>query len=136
MCTDELPTLEELLILEYTDKGTRHRVRIIDEASHRWRDITNLISNDVNVTNKFKEKCGGDPNECLRQTFIDYFINKKPQWYTQDWNGLIELLDDIDLEPLAEKVKHALSLESGGQHHEVSESSFVLAYSTCSKHLY
>ena len=70
---------------------------------------------------KLEHKYRGDPNECLKQTFNDYFINKKPLGYTQDWNGLIELLDDIDLEPLAEKVKHALSLESGGQHHKMSK---------------
>ena len=28
---------------------------------------------------------------------------------SQDWNGLIELLDDAELETLAENVKHALS---------------------------
>ena len=105
---DELPTLDELLILKYTEEGKRHKVRIIKEASHKWKDIANLISGDVNVTNILKEKCGGDPNECLKQTFIDYFINKKPQKYTQNWNGLIELLDDVDLETLAEKIKDAL----------------------------
>ena len=107
--TDELPALEELLILKYTDEGKRHKLRIVEEASHKWKDIASLISGDTNVTNKLKEKCSGDPNECLKQTFIDYFINKKPQGYTQDWNGLIELLDDINLQTLTEKVQHALS---------------------------
>ena len=106
--TDELPTLDELLILKYTDKEKQHKLRIIKEASHKWKDIANLICDDVNVTNKLEDKYRGDPNECLKQTFIGYFINKKPQGYTQDWNGLIELLDDVDLETLAEKVKHAL----------------------------
>ena len=106
---DELPTLEELLIFKFTDEGKQHKLRITKEASHKWKDIANLISGDVNVTNILKEKCGGDPNECLKQTFIEYFINKKPQGYTQNWNGLIELLDDVDLQTLAEKVKHALS---------------------------
>ena len=103
---DELPTLDNLLILKYTDEGKRHKPRIINKASHKWKDIANLICCDVNIL--LKEKCYGDPNECLKQTFIDYFINKKPQGYTQDWNGLIELLDDVDLETFAEKVKHAL----------------------------
>ena len=102
--------LDELLILKYTDEGKRHKLRIIDEASHKWKDIANLICGDVNVTIKLEDKCRGDPNECLKRTFIDYFINKKPQGYTQDWNGLIELLDDVDLETLAEKVKYALLL--------------------------
>ena len=104
---DDLPTLDELLILKYTDKGTKHKVRIVNEASHKWKDIANLICSDTNVTTKLEDKYH-NPNECLKQTFIDYFINKKPQGYTQNWNGIIELLDDIDLQTLAEKVKHAL----------------------------
>ena len=108
-------------MLKYTKKGKRHKLRIIKEASHKWKDIANLISGDVNVTNIVKDKCGGDRNKCLKQTFIDYFIDKKPQGYTQDWKGLIELLEDVNLKSLAEEVKHALSLESGGQHHKVSE---------------
>ena len=107
LCTDELPTLDELLILKYTNEGKRHKIRIIKEASHKWKDIANLICGDVNVTITLEDKCRGDPNECLKRTFIDYFINKKPQGYTQDWNGLTELLDDVDLQTLAEKVKHA-----------------------------
>jgi predicted HAD superfamily hydrolase len=108
IATDELPTLEELKILKYTDEGKKHKVRIISEASHKWMDIADLICGDANAMTTLEQKRRGDPKECLRQTFIDYFINKKPQGYTQDWNGLIELLDDIELETLAENVKHAL----------------------------
>ena len=108
ICIDELPTLEELLILKYTDEGKRHKLRIIKDASHKWKDIANLICGDVNVTITLEDKCRGDPSECLKRTFIDYFINKEPQGYTQDWNGLIELLGDVDLETLAKKVKHAI----------------------------
>jgi hypothetical protein len=96
------------MILKYTDKGKKHRIRIINEASHKWKDIANLICGDVNVTAKLEDKHRGDTNECLKRTFVDYFINKKPQRYTHDWNGLIELLEDIDLEILAEDVKCAL----------------------------
>ena len=119
--TDERPTLDELLILKYTDEGKQYKLRIIREARYKWKDIADIICKDVNETNLLKEKCGGDPNECLKQVFNDYFINKKPQKYTQDWNGLIELLDDVNLKPLADEVKHALSLESDSRHHKMSE---------------
>ncbi len=96
------------MILKYTDKaGKKNRVRIINEASHKWKDIANLICGDINVTAILEDKHRSDPNECLKQTFIHYFINKKPRGYTHDWNGLIELLEDIDLETLAENVKCA-----------------------------
>ena len=108
MYADELPTLDELLILKYLDKGEKKKLRIVGEASHKWKDIANLICGDANVTSVLEQRYHSDPNECLKQTFISYFISKKPQRYTQDWNGLIELLDDVDLETLAENVKQAL----------------------------
>jgi hypothetical protein len=100
-----------LLILKYTDKGKKQRVRIISEACHKWKDIANLIcgATNTNITSVLEQKYRGDPSECLKQAFITGFINNKPQGYTQDWNGLIELLDDVDLETLAKNVNHALS---------------------------
>ena len=102
--------LDELLILKYKDKGEKRKLRIITDASHKWKNITNLICGDsINVTNTLEQKFHGDPEECLKQALVDNFICKKPRGYSQDWNGLIELLDDVDLETLAENVKYALS---------------------------
>ena len=108
MYADELPTLDELLILKYMDKRKKKKIRIISEASHKWKDIANLICGDANITSVLEQRCHSDPNECLKQTFISYFISKKPRGYSQDWTGLIELLDDVDLETLAENVQQAL----------------------------
>ena len=104
-----VPTLDELMILKYTDKGEKKKLRIISKASHKWKDIASLICDDANKTSILEQKYQNDPNECLRQVFIHNFINKKPHNYTQDWSGLIELLDDIDLETVAKEVEHALS---------------------------
>ena len=101
--------LSALLVLKYTDKGEKKKVRIINKASHKWKDIASLLSKDANVTSVLEQKCRGDPSECLKETFAEYFINKKPKDYSQDWDGMIELLDDVGLEALAEEVKHALS---------------------------
>ena len=102
--------LSALLILKYTDEeGEKKKIRIISEASHQWKDIANLLCSDANITSVLEQKWRGDPNECLKATFIDNFINKKPENYSQDWDGMIELLDDVGLEALAENVKHALS---------------------------
>lgn len=98
-----------MLILKYIDKGKKKKIRIITEARHKWRDIANLICGDTNITSVLEQTHHSDPSECLKQAFISYFIGKKPQGYTQDWNGLIELLDDVDLETLANNVKHAIS---------------------------
>ena len=106
--TDELPTINELIILKYTDKGEKKKVRIIEAAKHKWKDIASLISSDSHETSVLEDRHRGDPNECLKEAFIHSFIDKKPRDYSQDWNGLIELLDDIGLERLSKDVKHAL----------------------------
>lgn len=88
----------------------KKKVSIINEASHKWKDIASLICNDPNKIRAIDQQHQGNPNECLRQTLFDNFLNKKPQGYSHDWNGLIDLIDDVDLETLAENVKEVLSL--------------------------
>jgi hypothetical protein len=97
-----------LEVLKYTDKGVRKKVRIIDDACQKWKKITRLICDDANVLSVLEQRYHEDPEECLRQVLNEYFFSKKPQEYSQDWNGLIELLDDVKLESLAEDLKCAL----------------------------
>ena len=108
MYAGKVPTINELILLKYTEKGEVNRVRIISEASHKWRDITSLICDDPNKPSALEQRFQSNPNECLRQTLVENFINKQPQSYPQNWSGLIELLVDVDLETLAKKVEHAL----------------------------
>ena len=109
MYTDKLPAISELLILKYTNKGEQKKVRIINEARHKWRDIANLISSDANIVSVLQQTYRDDPSECLKQVFTDYFINKKPQGYSHNWNGVLELLDDVELKTLVENVASALN---------------------------
>ena len=102
------PTLDELMILKFTENGEMKKVRIIGGASHVWKNIASLISDDPNKVSTLELEHRGRPCDCLRQTLIDDFINKEPRKYSQDWSGLIELLDDVGLQALAESVKHAL----------------------------
>ena len=97
------------MVLKYSSDTGVERLRIISEASDKWREIASIICDDPNKISVLELKYRDDPSQCLRQAFIDGFINKKPKRYPQDWNGLIELLDDVGLQTLAEKVKHAIS---------------------------
>ena len=94
--------MDELTELNYnTDEGEKQKLQIITEASCKWKDVASLICDDDNEIHGLEQKNGSNPEECLRQIFIRNFINKKPQKYTQDWNGLIQLLDDVGLEMLS-----------------------------------
>ena len=103
-----MPTLKELTTLKYTEGGENKKVHIIKEASHKWKDIVSLISDDPNRISVLEHQHRGNVEDCLRQALIDDFINQKPEEYSHDWSGLIELLEDVNLTALAEKVKHTL----------------------------
>ena len=82
-------------------------VKIINSVSHRWWQITSLLSDDANKAEILSQKFNNDPQKCLEQLFKDCFIKNKPAVgrYSQDWDGLIELLEDIDEAVIAEKVR-------------------------------
>ena len=72
---DKLPTLDELLILKYMDKGEKKKLRIISEASHKWKNIANLICDGANVKQLYwKKRCHVVTlNECVEQALIELF---------------------------------------------------------------
>ena len=103
------------MMLKYIKEGEEKKIRIIKEASHKWKVIASLICDIPNKVKKLEEEHRGKHDDCLQQTLVDDFINKKPANYSHNWSGLIELLDNVDLEELAERVKHALL-----QYHTIS----------------
>ena len=104
-----MPTVSDLTVLKYTDeKEGIMRVEIIQDASHKWKDIAALILDGANRIDLLENRYH-NAIDCLRQTFIEGFIDNKPKRFSQDWNGLIELLNDVKLGTLAEKVHKALS---------------------------
>ena len=91
--------LSQLVVL----KRSGSEVCIIDSAKHKWKDITSLICDDPRKIAILEEQYG-DPSDCLRQILIECFIENKPREYSQDWNGLIEVLDDVGLQSLVEQI--------------------------------
>ena len=107
---EEKPTPQDLELLKYTkkDKQQKVRLKIIKRASHKWKDIAALICKDTNKIYKLEQMYHMDPVECLRQIFREDFIYRKPTRYSQSWDGIIELLNDVDQDELAEEVEHVI----------------------------
>ena len=104
----ESVTIKKLRALKYVNKdGKKANIDIIERASHKWRKITDLISGVPNKASTLQQECL-DPCQCLRQVLIDCFIDNAPEGYTQNWSGLIELLEDADSETLAREVECAI----------------------------
>ena len=86
-------------------------MKIIDGVCHKWKEITCLLSSDDNKVEKLSQHFSNDPSQCLRRLFVDCFINKKAASgrYSQDWIGIIQLLEDVDMETLAAEVREIVS---------------------------
>ena len=107
-CAEKLPTTGELTVLKYTEDGEEKRVRIIKEASHEWKGIVSLINSASNRVSVLEEKHRSNAKDCLRQILIEDFIDNAPKNYSHNWRGLIELLKDVNLTTLAERVERAV----------------------------
>ena len=97
-------TLSQLVVLKPRSGQSGSKLRIIDSAKHKWKEITSLICSDTNKISTL-EKQYNTLEDCLRQVLIECFIDNKPQNYSHDWNGLIEVLDDVGLEVLAKDIQ-------------------------------
>ena len=88
------------------------RTRIIDSVCHKWKTIATLLSKDKNTVEVLGQRYSNDLSQCVRQVFQDCFIANKPAFgrYSQDWNGIIELLKDIEEEVLAEEMMEWLQI--------------------------
>ena len=104
------PTLRELELLKYTKEGKKQKLKILDGIGHSWRKVANFLSDDPYRAGNLEQKYH-DPVDCLRQLFLENFINKKPASddYSQDWRGVIELLNDIDQNDLAEELDDVIN---------------------------
>ena len=104
------PTLRELELLKYTKEGKKQKLKILDRIGHSWRKVANFLSDDPHRADNLEQTYDNNV-DCLRQLFLENFIDKKPASddYSQDWKGIIELLNDIDLGDLAEVLEDVIN---------------------------
>ena len=105
-------TIGDLQVLKQCDKSEMaQRLRIIERTSHKWRMIADRLSDEPNKADTLWENCNNNSSQCLRQLFLDCFLNNKPaNNYSQDWSGIVELLEDIGEEQLASEVRDMVTL--------------------------
>ena len=89
--------------LKHASGSIHWKLPVIKRASYKWKDIARLIGCDIQRMKALEEQYG-DQDACLQRALIEYFIQSKPKHYSQDWNGLEELLNDVGLKSLAERI--------------------------------
>lgn len=106
-------SIGNLQLLKWCNKHSeKMRTSIIDRVCHKWKIIATLVSPKNNTIEVLGQRYSNDPHQCVRKVFQDYFISNKPAFgrYSQDWDGIIELLNDIEEEALSEEVRECLQM--------------------------
>lgn len=101
---NDRPTMEKLQLITY--KGGK-KLRIIQNAQEEWRKIGIELGISPAVLKGFATEGRGD----LEQQCYDVFskwLKSGSEKYKLTWQGLLELLEAVDLKPLAEDVVTAL----------------------------
>ena len=99
----------QLRKLEYVHKGQTVTIDIISKASHKWTRIADLITTEHNVVDNLRDEYRGKNEEAFRKLMVEHFVEKKPPRYSQDWSGLIDLLNDAGLGSIALDIEKAFT---------------------------
>ena len=93
-----------LALLKYTDlQGQSHQLRLKDELSTKWLPMGDLLG----ISPAQLNTVSGDPIECCRKVLGMWFQLGGGN-YAWSWEGLMELLKDLELNQALKDLKIAL----------------------------
>ena len=99
------PNMTNLTIFKWKNKdGEVKKFRLKSRVVHKWRDIGDIVTSYEQLEVWDKDK---DSNGCC-SAVLNHWLNHPPSQYPATWEGLIELLDDIELSNVAIELKVAL----------------------------
>ena len=100
--------LHHLTVLKWTDSdGQKHSLRLRNEMSSRWRDVGDLLEVESSHMEGMDTHHRGDVRLCCRNVLVDWMQMEEPS-YPTNWEGLLLLLEDLELNQMAKKLKIAL----------------------------
>lgn len=98
--------LSNLRLLKMTDRGGRHHeVRILEGVMNQWLEIGDLLEINDPTLSSFGEKTLRNPMECCRNVFQEWIKKGGTEKYPCTWNGVVQLLQDIQCNSLAMDMK-------------------------------
>ena len=101
-------TLKHLTLLKWRDcDGKNRSLRLRDEMSSKWRDVGDLLEIDSSRLDCIHAHRMGDVRLCCRDILLDW-LQMEDNSYPASWEGLLVLLEDLELNNVAKKLNEAL----------------------------
>ena len=103
-------SMKNLTLMKWTDsQGKQHKLRIVQNICPRWRQIGNLLNISDSLLESILSQYRGDLEECCYAVLRQWLDNGSPD-YPLTWEGLLELLNDVDCSQVADQLKDAQGL--------------------------
>ncbi len=99
-------------MLEWTDtdgQSQTQTLRVRDEMSVKWEEVGDLLELTPDRLQGIDSQRRGDVRLCCRDVLVDWIKNGSPR-YPLNWEGLLKLLEDLELSSTANTLKLALKI--------------------------
>ena len=90
------------------EAGEVQRLRIFQAVSEHWKDTAMLLGFKWSKMEEIERRSEGEAIRCCQLVFKDWIDGKYNSNYPKTWAGLYELIEDVELQELAERMKVAL----------------------------
>ena len=101
--------MSNLVLLKWTDsKNEKHRIQIISELSPKWSDISDLLGFSPALTQQIELNYHRVQDRCKEVMRLWLSSEEGAYRYPTTWEGLIELLEDIELSSLASDIQEVV----------------------------
>ena len=101
-------TLRTITLYKWTDEnGQPKSLRILDEISSRWTEAGDLLGLNPARLKGIEEYQLRDARSCCREILKDW-IQDNQGYYPVSWEGLMCLLEDMELTAVAKELENAL----------------------------
>lgn len=99
--------MQELLLIKHSGGED---LRIVEKAQEKWYDIGIELGLSHAQLGNMESMGRGDRNEQCRKMFVAW-LEEGSKKYGTTWQGLVKVLQSVQLKPLAENIVYALNNE-------------------------
>ena len=101
--------MSNLVLLKGTDSNNKkQRIQIISELSPKWSDISDLLGFSSALTQQIELNYHRVQDRCKEVMRLWLSSEEGAYRYSTTWEGLIELLEDIELSRLASDIQEVV----------------------------
>ena len=109
----ELSVKTLTLITWQDEEGKKQRFKLIEMVSTKWKEFGIRTGKNMNQLEGLERQYFLDFRACWCKVMEEWLNNDGTSDYPAKWQGLFDMLDDIDFKGVAKGLYHALCMAAG-----------------------